>query len=166
MRVDARELWLTSSCAAPAAESWYRKRVAASLRLSNTIARKQRREEFCPNLLLRGTSIPRRRSWRIIIRLDLFLSVNRHDVTFVVVPFFPPFALLCFRRDVWKRTTRDETNERPYRVLKGTARLLLARIHDSGYRLVNGNAHRFMRGAQRIEPVMDGLPTSTFEILI
>lgn len=38
------DLWLTSSCAAPAAEFWYRKRVAASLRLSNKIVRKQRRD--------------------------------------------------------------------------------------------------------------------------
>lgn len=54
-----------------------------------------------------------RRLWRLI-RFDLFLSVNRHDVTFVVVPFFSPFALLAF--DVTcenapreTRLTRDRT---------------------------------------------------------
>ena len=121
MRVDgARELWLTSSCAAPAAESWYRKRVAASLRLSNTIARKQRRDRrvrdarnFVRNFVT-DFSIVSRQFWRLI-RFDLFLSLNpTRRKTFVVVPFFSSFALLasdvtCENAPRETRLTRDRT---------------------------------------------------------
>ena len=193
LRVDgARNQWLTSSCAAPAAESWYRKRVAASPRLSNTTARKQRRgrrerksphESFCVRSSFCYSdpfaTVLTADAWSLTFPLDFPInatfrrnfrpsppSPRRRRRRRCCFPSFPLFALSRFPTCVTCENAPREarlTRERPYRVLKGTARLLLARIHDSGYELVNGNAHRFVRGVQRIEPVTDGLPTSGFE---
>ena len=74
---------------------------------------------------------------------------------------FPcPFAFSLSRRDVWERTTNSRLTRDRTVFSKPPHDYYWPEYTTLGYELVNGNAHHIVRGAQRIEPVTDGVLTS------